>query len=220
MLTALILDFDGIIVESVGIKTRAFRELFSRYPEHVDRIVDFHLMNDGLSRYKKFDHIYADILNEPLGEDLSRRLGERFSELALDEIKKCPFVPGAVELLKTYSRKVPIYVASGTPEPELREIVAARGLAGYFSGVYGTPATKSEITEAILGREGFKARDCLFVGDTLTDYTEAAKAGVRFIGRWDGKLPPKNPFIGLDVPVVADLVELARMLQSDLEVKS
>lgn len=214
----LILDFDGVIIESVGIKTRAFRQLFSMYPEYIDKIIDFHLMNDGLSRYKKFEHIYANILKKPLSEDLSRQLGIQFSMLALDEVKKCPFVPGAVELLK--SCKIPTYIASGTPELELRQIVAARGLSGYFSGVFGTPAAKSEITEAILKREGFEAQDCLFVGDTLTDYTEAVKVGVGFIGRWDGKLPKKNPFLGLGVPIVTDLLELACLIESDLKVKS
>ena len=211
-LKLLILDFDGVIVESVGIKTEAFRKLFSAYPEQLEAIIDFHLSNDGLSRYKKFDHIYPSILGQSLDKEESARLGIRFTELVLEQIKACPFVPGAVDFLEEFKGRVPIYIASGTPEPELREIVKVRGLESYFTGVFGSPKIKSEIAKFVLDHEGVAPENCLFVGDTMTDYTEAAKAGVKFIGRWDGKMPPENPFDQLTSPVVKDLTKLSSLI--------
>jgi beta-phosphoglucomutase-like phosphatase (HAD superfamily) len=67
-LTDIILDFDGVILESVSIKTEAFRSLFSFAPEHVDRIVQFHKDNGGMSRFDKFWHIYNTILHDDLSE--------------------------------------------------------------------------------------------------------------------------------------------------------
>ncbi len=214
-LKLLILDFDGVIVESVGIKTEAFRKLFSDYPEHLEAIIDFHLSNDGLSRYKKFHHMSPTFLGQSLDKEESARLGIRFTELVLEQIKACPFVLGAVDFLKEYQGRVPIYIASGTPEPELREIVKVRGLEAYFAGLFGSPKTKSEIAKLVLDKEGIAPENCLFVGDTMTDYTEAAKAGVKFIGRWDGKLPPQNPFSRLDTRVVSDLLEMSQLLASE-----
>ncbi len=47
VLKALIFDFDGVIFESVDIKTRAFREIFKNHPEHLDRITRRQLSNGG-----------------------------------------------------------------------------------------------------------------------------------------------------------------------------
>ncbi|WP_243669135.1 hypothetical protein [Methanoculleus chikugoensis] len=79
MLTTLILDFDGVIVESLPpLKTAAFKKIFSFAPppKHLDEIIAFHLENGGMSRYDKFRHIYANILHEEL-TPLRQRSGSR-----------------------------------------------------------------------------------------------------------------------------------------------
>jgi len=183
MLKIIVLDFDGVIVESADIKTGAFRKLFSGYPKHVDAIVEYHKKNAGVSRYEKFSYIYENILKQPLDERKIGELGKRFSALVVDEIKACHLVPGALEFLKKYSKRAKLFIASSTPEEELRSLVKARDLQRYFKGVYGAPAKKSEITSKIMKKEGTKGKEVLFVGDSTADLAEATKAGVRFIGR-------------------------------------
>ena len=208
---AIILDFDGVVLESADIKTRAFELLFADHPEHVPEIVALHLRLAGVSRYEKFRLIYRDILRRPLGDDELESLGERFSSIALGEILACPFVPGAREFVVARSRDHLLFIASGTPEQELREIVTQRGLAEHFTGVYGTPASKGEIALRILEEHGVDPSDAVFVGDATTDLDGAREAGVPFIGR----VPPgdASPFEGEGVPVVADLAELDRELE-------
>ena len=59
MLKAILFDFDGVLVESVDIKTKAFAKLFENEgPEIVNKVVEYHLANGGVSRFKKFDYIY------------------------------------------------------------------------------------------------------------------------------------------------------------------
>ena len=70
MIKAIIFDFDGVIIESADIKTEAFRALFENYPEHVEAIAGFHIENGGMSRFDKFRHIYKNIINEELNEEL------------------------------------------------------------------------------------------------------------------------------------------------------
>jgi len=183
MLKLIILDFDGVIVESADIKTKAFRKLFNDYPEHVDAIVEYHKKNAGVSRYEKFEHIYKNILRQPLDKEKMAELGRRFSALVVDEIKACPLVPGALEFLKKYSKIVKLFIASSTPEEELRSLVKARDLQGYFRGIYGAPSKKSGIAFRVMKEEGAKGKEVLFVGDSAADLAEATKAGARFIGR-------------------------------------
>ncbi len=45
MIKAILFDFDGVILESMDIKTKAFSKLFTKYPEYVDQIVKLHKDN-------------------------------------------------------------------------------------------------------------------------------------------------------------------------------
>jgi len=183
MLKLIILDFDGVIVESTDIKTGAFRKLFSSCSEHVDTIVKYHKKHMGVSRYEKFSYIFKNILKRPLSEEKMAELSRRFSALVVEEIKACLLVPGALEFLEKYSKRVKLFIASSTPEEELRYLVKARGLQKYFRGMYGAPSKKSEIVLKIMKEEGVEKKEVLFVGDSAADHTEAEKAGVQFMGR-------------------------------------
>ena len=206
----LVFDFDGVILESAEIKTRAFRELFSAYPDKVGAIVAYHEANAGIARFVKFRHIHEHILGKPLGPQEERALGERFSDLVVDEVIRCPFVPGALELLKAYVKECPLFLASGTPEGELCRLVEARNLSAFFRRVYGSPKGKPAILNDILNETRMTPDALLFIGDGRSDYEAAKATGAGFIGRARPGWP--HPFEGLDVPVVADLFEVQRYL--------
>jgi phosphoglycolate phosphatase-like HAD superfamily hydrolase len=204
VIRAAVFDFDGVVLESADIKTNAFRRLF----DGNSAAVAYHLDHVGVSRYEKFRHITTEILGRPYSEGDERRLGERFAELVLDEVLACPFVPGAQALLERRAREVPLFVASGTPEGELRTIASARGVAGWFAGIYGTPPTKATIIGRVLGETALAPDDVVMIGDARTDLEGARAAGVRFIGRVRPGDP--DPFAGEQVAVVSDLAELDR----------
>lgn len=206
----LVLDFDGVILESADIKTRAFRELFSAYPDRVDAIVAYHETNAGVSRFLKFRHIHRQFLGRPLDPEEERALGGRFADLVVEEVIRCPFVPGALEFLQAHFREHALFVASGTPESELRRLVEARNLTAYFREVYGSPAGKPAILERILAMTGTPRASLVFVGDGMSDYEAAKAAGVGFIGR--ARAGRRHPFEGIGVLIVADLFELDRYL--------
>ena len=212
-LPIIILDFDGVILESVDVKTRAFRELFSFTPKHVDEIVKFHVQNGGMSRFDKFRYFYKNILKEPLSDEQYDFLCNRFSELVFDGVLKSTFVLGAERFLKHFSTKTSLFVASATPESELTEIVRQRGLLDYFKVIYGAPRTKQECIEEILINMNCPKENAIFVGDAVNDYKAAKKAGVRFVGRV--KSDDTNIFKelnGVEI-VVSDLDELRSYLE-------
>lgn len=114
-LRAIIFDFDGVIVESADIKTRAFAAVFRSYPEHVQAIVNFHLRYVGMTRYEKFRLIYRDILREPLTEGRMEALSRDFSVCVFDAIVQCELVAGAQEFLAEYGRQILLFVVSAKP---------------------------------------------------------------------------------------------------------
>ena len=201
----LVLDFDGVVVESVELKDRAFGELFrDTHPERVEELVRFQSQIAGRSRYERFPLIY-EYLGLPFPEGESERLDRRLSELLFDAVASCPFVAGARDAIERWRREVPVYVASATPEEEVRRLVDARGLASYFKAAYGAPARKADNLRRIAAEEECETGRLLFVGDSATDQLAADEAGVAFIGRVaDGELSPFRE----GTIVVSDLTEL------------
>ena len=206
-LSAVIFDFDGVILESADIKTDAFLELFADYPQHRDAIRGHHLDNLGISRFRKFEWIYQELLGEALSPTKLARLGDTFAKIVLDKVLSCPFVPGALEALRALQEHVPLFVASGTPHEELGHIVSERGLNDFFQGVWGSPRAKVDIISEVLAVRHVDAERVWFVGDGVSDYEAAKSAGVQFVAR---TTPPlREMWERLDVMRVSDLHELA-----------
>lgn len=187
MINTIIFDFDGVIVESVDIKTQAFVHLFQSYSEDVRRkIVKLHLENLGLSRYEKFKRIYTDILQCGISETELDQLGVEFARYCFDKIVMAPYVKGAYEFISTYHQVYDLYVASSTPETELRAIVQRRGISHFFKGVFGTPRNKPEICRSILEQNGRSTQETVLIGDAIADFDAAQQCGLHFVARLDG----------------------------------
>ena len=150
----------------------------------------------------------------PLDENKLKELGKRFSRLVLREMMKCPLVPGVQEFLEEYSKKMRLFIASGTPDEELHFLTKKRGLSDYFNGIYGTPALKSEIIQHILNAEGARKEEAIFVGDAFSDYEDAKKVGVPFVARFNGS-NKSNPLFNLKVPIIQDFTDLKMFLKQD-----
>jgi HAD superfamily hydrolase (TIGR01549 family) len=213
MLPTIILDFDGVILESVSVKTEAFRKLFSFTPDHTEEIVQFHLDNGGMSRFDKFRYIYKNILKEKLTQQKFKELSENFAAIVFKAVIKANYVPGAQEFLENYYAEIPLYVVSATPEKELRLIIEKREISHYFRKVFGAPRKKMECITEVLTLIRSPPESVIFVGDAINDYEAAKAAGIRFIGRI--KPGDENRFEGLPGidALIPDLHELARYIE-------
>jgi phosphoglycolate phosphatase-like HAD superfamily hydrolase len=192
-LKVLILDFDGVLAESQGVKAEAFADLFARFPDQFETMMAFHRTHEPFSRLVKFEHL-AGLLGRTGGHDFITGLMRDFSQLVEKRVAECPDVPGAREFLAEFFPKVPLYVSSHTPQDELRRIVSARGLDKFFKKVYGYPPTKkTQAVAEILAFENARPDEALFVGDAPSDREAARASGVPFIGRQSGFWPPDDP---------------------------
>jgi HAD superfamily hydrolase (TIGR01549 family) len=206
---AIVFDFDGVLVESVDVKTRAFAALYDPHGNDVvEQVVAWHLAHGGVSRYEKFRHFHRTFLGRALAPAEEAELGERFSALVEEAVIAADWVPGAREFLEGWHARLPLFVASGTPEEELLRIVARRGMTRFFSGVAGAPRKKGTILRDFLERSGVSPDRMLMVGDAMTDYEGAAEAGVPFLGIAPSAANPFPP----GVPVLPDLTGFAAFL--------
>ncbi len=204
---AIIFDFDGVVVESGDIKTQAFTNLYREHGNAImTEVAHYHCLNGGMSRYHKFRYFQQYLLKKPpLTPDEENFLDRRFSDLVVEAVIASEGVPGAMELIREESARIPLFIASGTPESELNTIVERRGLAPYFTAVRGSPAPKQILIADILATHALMPECVLMIGDALVDYQSAQLNRVSFLGRV--RPGDENPFPA-NVKIVPDLSPL------------
>jgi phosphoglycolate phosphatase-like HAD superfamily hydrolase len=204
---AIALDFDGVVVESVGIKDDAFRRLFGDYDEW-PIIEEYHLAHNATVRFVKFRHIYEQILELEYSETIAEELASRFGQLVRDAIVECEYVGGALEFLGAFRGRVPLFLISKTPDEELEHILRERRLSFYFERVFGASWEKDDALNRICGDFGFAPHELVFVGDSPEDSQAAERAGVRFAGRDSGKsFPDGNVSLARDMEEIREIIE-------------
>ena len=181
---AIIFDFDGVIVESADIKTKAYEALFKKYGEDaVKQFKKYNLVQGGLSRYEHFRYFHREILKKDLSLDEEYGLANKYSQMVVKAVIDAPLVSGVLEFLNKYQGNFDYYIASGTPEEELRQIAKIRAISHFFKGIYGSPQTKASIITNILLYSSLRVEDIVMIGDSMTDFEGAITAGIPFIGR-------------------------------------
>ena len=108
MLKGIIFDFDGVITESVHIKSEAFAELYGPYGKYVvQKVVKDHQRNDvGLSRFELFRYYHKKYLNIEISKQTEKKLISQFSKLVINKIIQAPYVPGVMEYIDNSSAQV------------------------------------------------------------------------------------------------------------------
>jgi beta-phosphoglucomutase-like phosphatase (HAD superfamily) len=180
---ALFFDFDGVIVDSVDVKTDAFAELFSEHGKDVQqKVIDYHLANGGKTRREKIKHMHDRFLNRPVGSDELDRLCSEFSKIVTHRIIRAAEIPGAEAFIRKWNQSVPCFVVSATPKQELETIMAERNILHHFKEVMGSDRSKTDHINDVLDRYDFDRSRCIFFGDAENDYRAARECHVRFIG--------------------------------------
>ncbi len=180
---AFFFDFDGVLADSVEVKTRAFAKLFEPFgPEIQDMVVEHHRRNGGMTRRDKFRYYYSAFLRKPLDEEALETLCSEFSSLVVDEVVAAPEIPGAKAFLVKWCSKVDCFVVSATPDDEISVIVERRGLKQYFHEIMGSSKSKQENVRVLMEKYGLEPSRCLFFGDAESDYHASEGCNVNFIG--------------------------------------
>lgn len=176
-------DFDGVIKESVDVKTKAFVALFEQYGNEImQRVKSHHEANGGMSRFIKLP-IYLEWANEIATPERIDELSDQFSSLSFNGVIDAPWVPGAKSYLSNNPYDQEFVAVSATPEKEFIEILKKLDLINLFSSVFGSPASKKEAIAEILQERNLLPEQTLMIGDAMADYEAALANKVPFILR-------------------------------------
>jgi len=177
------LDFDGVVKESVSVKTDAYAELFRHYGNDVcDKVKNHHLENGGMSRFNKIPLYlkWADVDPTVIRVD---DLCTEFSKIVKNKVINSDWVPGVKEFLYSNKENYIFIIVSATPQDELEEICKSLKLDNFFSNIYGSPATKSESIRASIIHHKTHASFCIMIGDAQADIDAAHDNGIHIIFR-------------------------------------
>jgi phosphoglycolate phosphatase-like HAD superfamily hydrolase len=176
----LVFDCDGVVLNSNKVKTAAFYHAALPYGNQAAMaLVDYHVANGGISRYKKFEWFLNNIVEKNFGPSFEDLLNSYAKEVRAG-LQNCEIAEGLFEL-KQKTLHANWLIVSGGDQEELREVFAARGLAELFNGgIFGSPDSKDEILERELDRGNIN-RKALFLGDSKYDHVASSAANLDFL---------------------------------------
>ncbi len=184
---AIFWDFDGVIKDSVAIKTNAYLDLFSTSPDEIkNKIQEHHAKNGGISRFKKIP-LYMEWAGIPISTHAIESFILKFSEIVEDAVVASPWIPGVEKVLYCKNKHQLYFIVTGTPQIEIESILIRLKINKYFDRVYGAPIEKKDAIREALNDFSLSTKECLMIGDSETDYLAAKESGVNFWLRSNGE---------------------------------
>ncbi len=180
-------DFDGVIKDSVDVKTSAFLSLFPDASEStLGKISQHHLANGGMSRFEKIP-LYLKWSGLRADEATVAEYCSIFSIRVSQAVIDSRWVSGVLEYLTCNHDWQKFALVTGTPIDEIEFILAELKIRNYFFEVHGAPKKKDVAIREILERYQVSPTKSILIGDSLEDFKAAKENNVPFILRVRGE---------------------------------
>tara|TARA_R110001583_G_scaffold195533_1_gene375563 strand:- start:6773 stop:7429 length:657 start_codon:yes stop_codon:yes gene_type:complete len=176
-----IFDCDGVILDSNDFKLSAMKNALEDClvdNVSVERCVDYFRENFGLSRFHHIDKFVCDLIENTDSSTLKTNILENYSNYCKKSYSKCDETPSIRKLLNSVSAKK--FVASGSAEDELRNVLDYKELSSYFVAIYGSPKSKTDIIDNILKSVAPESK-VLMIGDSESDFVASKNNNIDFI---------------------------------------
>ena len=191
MLSAIVFDFDGVIANSEPLHFAAFRDVLAeegvKLPE-----ADYYARYLGYGDVEAFASVGAQQKPPWTARrvaDLAARKATRFEAV---EHESSILFPGAAEAIRRAAEAVPIAIASGALNAEIRRVLDRAGLTSCFTAIVGADDTRrskpapdpyllalSQLSLAI--GHALRPSACVAIEDSRWGLESARAAGLRTV---------------------------------------
>jgi phosphoglycolate phosphatase-like HAD superfamily hydrolase len=177
-----VFDCDGVVLDSNQLKTEAFYDLAKPFGvEAAQSMVEYHINNGGISRFKKFEWFLQKIRGSDFSRDEHQQLCNQYGDLVKRKLIDCPYTEGFLPLLDRLNHSgIKPFIVSGGYQDELRDIFLHRGISDCFEAIYGSPRDKVKILEE-MANNGLTISSGIFFGDAKADFEAALKFDMSFV---------------------------------------
>ena len=190
MITAVVFDLDGVLVDSEPVWEQVRRGLVAERGGHWAPDAQRRIM--GMSTPE-----WARYLSEDLGVGLPPG---QVATLVVDRMvaryqERVPFMDGSVDAVQRFAARWPLGLASSSPPRLIETVLQSAGLRPCFQVVMSTeqvPAGKPapDIYLAVTAGLGFPPAECAAVEDSSNGLRSAAAAGLLVIAIPQPRYPP------------------------------
>lgn len=189
-------DFDGVILDSMRIRNQGFVSIFEDYPDSlVDKLLEFHNCNGGLSRYVKIRYFFENILNRKITNDEIETYAQKFSEMMLCKLNnKDLLIQDSLSFILSQYKNFDFHIVSGSDHKELNHLCKDLGISKYFLSINGSPTPKIELVKNVITNYSYQPLNCLLIGDAINDYHAASENNIKFLGYNNVLLKEKSWF--------------------------
>jgi HAD superfamily hydrolase (TIGR01509 family) len=208
MIEAVVFDLDGVLIDSEPVWEEVRRGLVAERGGHWAADAQRRLM--GMSTPE-----WARYLSEDLGvglppDEVASLVVERMAARYRERI---PFLPGAVEAVRSLAARWPLGLASSAPATLIETVLQAADLRSYFKVAmsteqvpHGKPAP--DIYLAVTAGLGVSPAACAAVEDSSNGLRSAAAAGLHVIAIPHPRYPPDPDALALASLVMPALTDL------------
>jgi len=180
MISAILFDFDGIIVDSEKLHWAAFNAVLAAqsrtvsWTEYVETLI-------GFDDRDAFNFLFPN-LEKPELESLIVKKAAAFQ--ALLESDGAAALPGAVELIRSLSGNIPLAICSGALREDILPILGKHGIENAFDTIVtadDTPISKPDPAPYRLAAKRLGVSDGLAIEDTPAGIASAKGAGLKVL---------------------------------------
>lgn len=197
MIKVIFFDFDGVILDSMPIRDYGFRKIFEGYSsELVEKLISYHQLNGGLSRFHKIKYFYNELLKKDISEEKIVEYANSFSEIMKEQLtNKKYLISETVNFIKENYKSYKLHIVSGSEQNELRYLCEKLGVAKYFITIEGSPTPKNDLVKNRLELEKYNNNEAILIGDSINDYEAANINDLKFFGFNNTELKEKDEYI-------------------------
>ena len=184
MIKNILFDFDGVILDSMPIRDYGFKEIFKDFDDDlVNKLLEYHNQNGGLSRYVKIKYFYNKLLKQEISEDKIINYADNFSKIMkIKLVDKRYLIADTLKFIKESYKKYNLHIVSGSDERELQYLCKELGIDSFFQSVNGSPTHKNILVENVLATNRYIESETILIGDSVNDYDAATENNLVFYG--------------------------------------
>lgn len=171
--SAIILDVDGVLLDSNGLKEENIRKAASAYADEqlLHEFVNYFTGLNGVPREGKIEKYFG------AGSAVSSQILSAYNALNEASLQSVPLTQGAQAFVQYFSEKLPLYAVSGGAEEEVKRALESAGIAHFFTAIYGGPLSKSNNLKKFYSPQ----QSYLFFGDSQHDHLVAQEFHIPFV---------------------------------------
>lgn len=186
MTKVIFFDFDGVILDSMHMRDIGF-EIIAKEATKSQKIIDdfikYHRYNAGLSRYVKIRYLYEELLGEEISETKVNAIASKFSILMKKNLTNPEhLIDETVEFIKNNHQNFILHIVSGSDHKELNFLCEELKINKYFKTIEGSPTHKNILVKDILSLYEYNTKECILIGDSITDYNASKVNNIKFYG--------------------------------------